>query len=62
MRYSSEVGERAVRLVLGHECEFASQRAAIRADCREDRWFERDAAELGKAGRACCGQAAGAYP
>ncbi len=56
-RYSPEVRERAVRMVFEHESEYESQWAAIRSIADEDRVFDRDAAEVGPAGRDGCGDA-----
>lgn len=46
-KYSPEVRERAVRLVLAHQGEHDSQRTADRIDCGEDRLHGRDTASVG---------------
>ena len=50
-RYSSEVGERAVRMVFEHQHEYGSQWAAIVSIAGEGRPYVGDVAELGAAGR-----------
>jgi hypothetical protein len=47
VRYSPEVRERAVRLVLEHQGEHESQWAAISLDCVEDRLHRGDVAQDG---------------
>jgi hypothetical protein len=48
-KFSPEVRERAVRMVLEHRGEYPSLWAAVQSDCREDGLCAADVADVGSA-------------